>query len=245
MGCRVISTVIESISAAGTTKALERVLAKLCNELEYTEAAYYRLTRLGSPVTPALMLGRAFEPWIGIYAERRYAAVDPVVPLAFRRDLPFTCREVEAEFPEPAKLHADRRTYWAPDGLFCPVASSWGEVGVVCWARKDEVQLLDRDRLAMGNISRAFVTRSKLLTAPAALPRLPLRPLSRRESECAFWAAEGKRANEIAEILGLSVHTVRQYLDTAVQKLDAKNRREMLLRGAALGLIAERDPAAN
>jgi DNA-binding CsgD family transcriptional regulator len=239
-----VSQAVRRISETRTPSELEGVLVALCGELGFVEAAYYRLSRLGSPISPTLVLGQGFEPWISIYAARRYAAVDPVIPLVFRRDLPFTVREVESEFPEPEELHADRRRHWAPDGLFCPVATSWGEVGVVAWAALTPISLAAWDRLAMGNISRAVVTQLKQLSPVADMPSLPLRPLTRRESECAFWAAQGKRANEIATILGLSVHTVRQYLDSAIQKLGARNLGEMLLRGAALGLIAERDSTA-
>lgn len=234
-----LSEAVRRISDAETAGELEAVLATLAAELGFSSAAYYRLTRLGSPVTPRLILGAGFDAWNAVYLEQRYVAVDPVIPLIFRRDLPFTVREVEAEYPEPSRLHADRRTYWAPDGLFCPVATSWSELGVICWGSQDELRLADHDRQAIGNLSRAMVARLKQVSPQEAIPNLPLRPLSRREGECAFWAAEGKRANEIADILGLSVHTVRQYLDSAVLKLKARNRAEMLLRASALGLIAD------
>ena len=116
---------------------------------------------------------------------------------------------------------------------------------MMCWASEHTIVLSDRDRLAIGNLSRALVTRMKQLAQVEVIANFPLRPLSRREEQCTFWAAEGKRANEIAGILGLSVHTIRQYLDSAILKLKARNRGEMLLRAATLGLISDRGPSAN
>ncbi len=242
--CDALARIVRLIADARTFTALDSLLAETSASLGFKDAAYYRLAKFGAPVAPTLVFGVGFELWMKIYAENRYEAVDPVIPITFRRDLPFTVSEVEARAPRPVRLHQDRRKYWGPDGLFCPVASSWGETGVVGWACDEEVRLEDHDRLAMGVISQAFVTQFKHLSPGEALPDLLLRPLSRREAECAFWMSRGNRVNEIADILGLSVHTVRQYIDSAVLKLDAKNKGEMLLRAAALGLISDHSPVA-
>jgi DNA-binding CsgD family transcriptional regulator len=92
----------------------------------------------------------------------------------------------------------------------------------------------------------AIAERAAFRLAPAEpMSELSLRPLSRREVQCAYWLSEGLRAKQIADILELSVHTVRQYIDAASQKLSARNRGEMILRASALGLVAaavRRDP---
>jgi DNA-binding CsgD family transcriptional regulator len=245
VGCEMLPEAIALISAAKSVPELEAAIARLCLVLKFTSAGYYRLTRLGAPAVPELLLGAGFEDWVQIYVDRRYAAVDPVIPVAFRRDLPFSSLEIAGDFPEPAQLHADRALYWAPDALFCPVASSMGEVGLMCWTSAEVVTMSAADRLAMSIISQAAVIQFKHLIPPDDLANLPPRPLTRREAQCAFWASEGKRVNEIAEILRLSNHTVRQYLDSAILKLSAKNRGDMLLRASALGLIADRGSAAS
>lgn len=241
MSCDKLSEAVGAIADTETVQDLEAVLAHYARDLGFGDAAYYRLTRFGAALTPTFVFGAAFETWIAHYGQQRYVLVDPAIPWIFRRDLPFTSRELAAEAPQPAALHADRHTRWAIDGLFCPVATSWGETGVICWASSQIIQMNDRDRLAMGNLSRAFVTRFKTLTQHEALPGLPLRPLSRREVECAYWLSEGRRPAEIAETLELSVHTVRQYIETARQKLQARNRGEMLMRAWALGIVAASD----
>jgi DNA-binding CsgD family transcriptional regulator len=46
--------------------------------------------------------------------------------------------------------------------------------------------------------------------------------LSPREFECLEWAAQGKSAWEIGQILGISRHTVATYLDNAKAKLGVR-----------------------
>jgi DNA-binding NarL/FixJ family response regulator len=54
--------------------------------------------------------------------------------------------------------------------------------------------------------------------------------LSRREYEVVRLAATGKTNPEIAEDLGLARNTVKTYLQTAMQKLGARNRVEAVRR---------------
>ena len=49
----------------------------------------------------------------------------------------------------------------------------------------------------------------------------PIPQLAPREKECLYWSALGKTNDEIAEILGLSMHTTQRYLMSARHKLGA------------------------
>jgi DNA-binding CsgD family transcriptional regulator len=62
--------------------------------------------------------------------------------------------------------------------------------------------------------------------------------LSRRETECLNWTSEGKTSAEIAKILGLSEHTVNNYLVAACLKLDTVNRVHAVATAIRRGIIA-------
>lgn len=61
--------------------------------------------------------------------------------------------------------------------------------------------------------------------------------LTAREKECLLWAAEGKTAWEIGQILNISERTIVFHLSNAGEKLGATNRRQAVARAIALGLI--------
>lgn len=63
----------------------------------------------------------------------------------------------------------------------------------------------------------------------------PLPHLSKREHEVLHWVGEGKRNAEIATILGLSAHTVRNHLENIFAKLGVETRTAAagMLRGLA------------
>jgi len=61
--------------------------------------------------------------------------------------------------------------------------------------------------------------------------------LTERELDCLNWTAAGKTSLEIAEILGLSEHTVNHYLNRAAKKLDTVNRTQAVAKALRMGLI--------
>lgn len=61
--------------------------------------------------------------------------------------------------------------------------------------------------------------------------------LTGREVDCLNWTAAGKTSSEIANILGLSEHTVNHYLNRAAKKLDTVNRTQAVAKALRTGLI--------
>ena len=63
------------------------------------------------------------------------------------------------------------------------------------------------------------------------------RPLSEREIEVLKWTADGKSAQDIAEILLLSKNTVDFHIKNTVQKLNVPNKTAAVVQAVLLGLI--------
>ncbi|WP_246745882.1 MULTISPECIES: helix-turn-helix transcriptional regulator [unclassified Ciceribacter] len=80
----------------------------------------------------------------------------------------------------------------------------------------------------------------KLVMEVLALEERRLSPsdaLSDREIACLQLAGDGRISEEIAEKLGLSVHTVNAYLGSATIKLDSVNRIQAIAKAIRLGYI--------
>lgn len=58
-----------------------------------------------------------------------------------------------------------------------------------------------------------------------------------RETECLQHAGNGLTSEDIAELLGLSVHTINAHLSSATSKLDSVNRIQAIAKAIRLGLI--------
>jgi DNA-binding CsgD family transcriptional regulator len=63
-------------------------------------------------------------------------------------------------------------------------------------------------------------------------------PLTQRELDCLFWAAQGYSAVETAEILNIKSETVRQYIKQALKKLNARNKTQGIWLAHRLGYLS-------
>lgn len=61
--------------------------------------------------------------------------------------------------------------------------------------------------------------------------------LSTREAQCLEWIAFGKTNREIAELLGLSVDTVKEYVQSLFRKLKVTDRAQAVSRGHLLAYL--------
>ena len=64
-----------------------------------------------------------------------------------------------------------------------------------------------------------------------------MRKLTKREVEILRWTADGKSAEEIAQILHLSVNTINYHIKKSIAKLDAPNKTAAAVKAAVLGLL--------
>ncbi|MNH06427.1 Transcriptional activator protein LuxR [compost metagenome] len=65
----------------------------------------------------------------------------------------------------------------------------------------------------------------------------PQEALTDRETECLFWASEGKTSNEIACILGITERTVNYHLNQVTRKTGSMNRYQAIAKGVSSGIL--------
>lgn len=58
-----------------------------------------------------------------------------------------------------------------------------------------------------------------------------------RETECLFWASEGKTSGEIACILGITERTVNYHLNQVTRKTGSMNRYQAIAKGVSSGIL--------
>ncbi|MBD9371229.1 autoinducer binding domain-containing protein [Rhizobium sp. ARZ01] len=119
-------------------------------------------------------------------------------------------------------------------GHIFPVHDALGNRGAVVWCGEKRT-LSFEDRLLLQMISIQVFNR---LAEIGAVWKTGQVVLTEREIECLSWTAAGKTSIEIAEILGLSEHTVNHYLNQVTRKLEAVNRTQAVVKAIRRGLIS-------
>jgi LuxR family quorum sensing-dependent transcriptional regulator len=172
-----------------------------------------------------IVLGRRWpKEWFQIYAQRGYVHVDPVIRHLRRTPMPFEWSEVRFDperEPRAAELMGRRKDFGFDGALVVPIPGPAGSMACVSMGARKLI-LTPRDRRPLHLMAYYAFER----VAGFRQAQLPARrrSLTDREREVLSWAAVGKSAWEISEILSIAERTVNEHAQTAFRKLGAANR---------------------
>ena len=178
--------------------------------------------------------------WVQHYRARNYVKIDPVVHTGLRRILPIDWDEftggdqaLRRFFGEAAEFGLGRK------GMSFPVHGHGGDRALLSVSADfSEREWLWARRTAFRQFPVIAVhLHDAVLRIEGALRPQP--HLSRREIECLRWTSEGKTVWECGMILGLSLHTVRCYLESARHKLGASSNTHAVSLALQSGLLFE------
>jgi len=161
------------------------------------------------------------DAWITSYLLRGYVKVDPIVREGLIRQMPFDWREVEVSRAAQDFLLDAQEHGVGANGYSIPIVD-----------KKRRALLSLNSKMPAGEWdSLVQMYRHEWLKLAFLIHRKavfelhgeddPIPQLGPREKECLHWSALGKTNDEIAEILGLSMHTTQRYLTSARYKLGA------------------------
>jgi LuxR family quorum sensing-dependent transcriptional regulator len=162
--------------------------------------------------------------WFQIYAQNSYVHVDPVIRHVRRTAMPFEWSEVRFDperEPRAAELMQRRRDFGFGGALVVPVPGPAGGMACVSMSAP-KLMLTPRDRRPLHLMAYYAFERLTCIRAPRVWSKRP--SLTDREREVLTWAAMGKSAWEIGEILSIAERTVNEHAQTTFQKLGAANR---------------------
>jgi len=174
--------------------------------------------------------------WQQRYTAAGYIHVDPTVSAGRKRQAPLLWNDaLFANAPslwDEAQQHG-LRVGWAQSVLDGPCGGGMltlarsGEPLSACELKAKQAQMCWLAHLAHVLLSRAIRHQPV-----KELPRL-----SEREREVLRWTGDGKSAQDISDILGLSKNTIEFHIKNSVVKLQAPNKTAAVLRAALLGLL--------
>ena len=122
--------------------------------------------------------------------------------------------------------NADYDAFGVASAIIRPCYMPFGVIGTLVWATNETVADIDAvfstHAGEMHPLSLHFLSRYRENAAHAKLPEIV--ELTRREIQCPKWAALGKTDSEIAEIVGISVPTVRFHLTNSGHKMGVVGR---------------------
>jgi LuxR family quorum sensing-dependent transcriptional regulator len=161
------------------------------------------------------------DEWLKIYLENNYASVDPCIRHCNRTSRPFEVADVRYDAerePKAAELIRRATDFGLQHGYIVPIPGPSGCEGIV-WAGGPDFRPDPNLKRCIHFLALNAFERMRVIAGTNTRV-----VLTAREREVLTWAAQGKSAWEIGEILAISKRTVDEHCHTAVRKLGAVNR---------------------
>jgi LuxR family transcriptional regulator len=190
------------------------------------------------PVTQrkVVMLNNYSGTWQAQYADAGYLFTDPTVAQGRRSQN--TILWNNQAFPSNPAIWADAQDHGIRTGWAQSILERNGSGSLLTLCRKAE-PITDAELLAKQSSMRWLVQVAHVSLSRAILGQEGRKHalLTCREREVLQWSADGKSAQDIAEILRLSKSAVDFHLKNAIEKLQATNKTAAVARAALMGLL--------
>ena len=185
--------------------------------------------------------------WIAIYEDHSFRKADPIpdfIMNAGRVQSWSTVMDRQSDHADPriGEYFRAMRQYGLTYGVGIPLFGPAGRDAYASFGFADDPCADQSGRVPiLRTIMQA--AHQRICVLEAAEERASSPELSARERDVMYWIAQGKSNSAIAQILGVSQHTVGTYIKRIFEKLDATDRVSATVRALKAGLITlSREP---
>lgn len=178
--------------------------------------------------------------WVARYIDRNYVRTDPVIIGCYRHFHPVDWKRLDWSSRAARAFQAEAIRHGVGNqGYSIPIRGPNGQFALFTvsdncddesWARFTDRH--GRDLILIAH----FFNRKALELAPGRTPEPP-QQLSPREVEVMTFLAMGYSRSQVADMISISEHTLRAYIESARFKLGALNTTHAVARALTLGLI--------
>jgi DNA-binding CsgD family transcriptional regulator len=236
---RIFQTFVDALESSRDAEALRSALVDVAVAFELPLVAYFVGPGVGNPETT--LISNYPVEWTDHYLRNRYDRLDPVIHQLAHSAEPFSwVSEAQSSHRTDAqhRFLDEARTFGIRAGLTVPIPEPVSRIAALTFASDRLTPSLQRAADAHGHILQlmAIYFHRQAKRLPAAGPTINGVRLTPREFECLHWAARGKSARDIGQILGVSRRTAAFHLDNARAKLEVHSITQAVAILAASGI---------
>lgn len=232
----------EMLSRAVTEDQIKQVCKLFCEAVgfEYSIYVVWCATSLSAPKLHCL--SNYPEKWFKQYFAEGLQKHDPIVKYCFENLTPICWDQLMSmeKYLNPIGVEVMQRAaeYGLVNGFSIPLKSPCGDVAIFSLATDSNEQIEERilEVLPYGQLFGLKLHEVHTKLNNGLIDAKSYR-LTERETECLFWACEGKTTWEISKIIEVTERTIVFHLSSAMKKLGAVNRQHAVAKAIMQGLI--------
>ncbi|MQY41155.1 hypothetical protein GG681_00725 [Epibacterium sp. SM1969] len=249
-----LETSLEQVQNARTAEAAFTSFAAILSPLGFDKANHSFITdhaSLGAQSKYGFATSYPAD-WVSYYTEHGFQKYDPVWARLLRRSGAFSWRDAMAEMRQDKltpdheiavseQFMRDASDAGLADGIGISFINQFGEVSGIAVSKK----IFEKDP-SLEDFAKVTVLATALHDKiTSTFSQKPPIALTKREKDVLSWAAEGKTDSEIAQLLGVTHHTVRFHWNNLFRKFDMSSKllvtmtaiRKRLVQPAKIGTI--------
>lgn len=212
------------------------VVVRGARELEFEFVAYGFQHMIPASRPKVTLLNNYPDSWKWKYDNNGYLDVDPVV--CNGRKAPVSLVWTDRLFSDAEEFWEEAKGEGISFGWSRSIADPFGSMGMISFSRSfqdltmKELSCKVDDMLWLAQIAHGVLSREVVSRYGSINGRL-----SERQKDVLKWTADGKSAQDISEILSLSVSTVNFHITNINQKLNVPNKTAAVLKAMATGVL--------
>ncbi|CAJ1898974.1 LuxR family transcriptional regulator [Aeromonas jandaei] len=234
---------LEHFTSVTDGDCLARLIGQFALDMGYDDYGFTLIIPMSMQRPKVVLFNQCPAPWVQTYTDNNMLACDPVIQLARKQTLPIYWNRLDerARFLQEGSMNMMglAAEFGLRNGLSFPLHGAGGENGILSFITSERASsdlLLESSPILSWMSNYIFeaairVVRLNMQEAPA--PEV----LTERETECLFWASEGKTSCEIACILGITERTVNYHLNQVTRKTGSMNRYQAIAKGVSSGIL--------
>lgn len=226
----------DRMDSARSRDDLQSLITDLRDHYEIAHIVYHWVNSNGEQYG----VGTYSIEWARHYVERGYLRIDPVIQGCFQKFHPVEWKRLDWSGKAARDLLAEARAFGVGNqGYSIPLRGPAGQFALftandTC---SDEAWRIFCETNVRDLIMVAHYFNYKALEFEKHEDDKARKPLSPREADALTFLALGYSRAQIADMLEISEHTLRVYIESARFKLGALNTTQAVARALALGLI--------
>lgn len=228
--------VLEGLQAVGRLEDLQAIVEALRDHWSVGHCVYHWVSADGQQYG----CGTYSREWCIRYVVNEYLRIDPVVTGCFQRAHPVDWKRLDWSSRAARAFRADSIAHGVGNqGFSVPIRGPGGQFALfTVSAEADDADWAAFTRTHQRDIIVAgFLINQRALDLASGRMPEPARALSPRETDALTFLAMGYGRGQVADMLSISEHTLRAYIEGARLKLGAQNTVHAVARAVAEGLI--------
>jgi DNA-binding CsgD family transcriptional regulator len=240
MTLKLLSDAFEAAERATTVDELRAVMKKFAQQMGFPYFAYALTVKAPSLKSQQHFINGYPQQWLERYVSKSYFKVDPLVRHAESSTFPAIWTDPTFHNLASTEFWEEANAVGLRAGLSFAVHEQPGVTGIFSLAGDQALELQGIELAALIGRAQMFACLVHHAVVRIELPKLlpgQGAALTARERECLKWAADGKTCREIGEILSITERTVVFHVNNVIQKLNAVNKTQAIVRAVALKLL--------